>query len=324
MKDTHRITILDGLETNPRDLSWEPIYKHGILTVYDDLIYDEDEIIERIADSDMVITVDTPLTKRVISSCKNIKYIGAMATGYNHIDLDACEKRGITVTNVPSYSTLSVARRTIALLMELSERVSSLSQIVKNGGWTSPFPHWETPSFSLDNKTLGIIGYGRIGRKTAKIAKAMGMNVIAYKRNTKEEKDDIASFVSLDTLFSTSDVIALHAPLNDDSYHIINSETIEKIKNGVIILNTSRGALIDEDALIEGLISKKIWGVGLDVMENEPRKESPLFSLDNVIITPHSAWTDVEARRTLIYETGENIKAYLENRERNTIRKEGQ
>lgn len=319
MRETHKIVVLDGLETNPGDLSWETLYEHGVLTVYDDLIYDEERIIERIGENDIIISVDVPITKSILDRCPSIKYIGAMATGYNHIDIEECEKRGIIVTNIPSYSTISVARRTISLLLELSERVSKLDEIVKNGGWESPFPHWTIPSFSLEGKTFGIIGYGRIGRKTGEIAKAMGMNVIANRRSQTDGQDEIASFVSLDTLLSTSDVISLHAPLNPDSYHMINSKTIERMKDGVIILNTSRGSLIDENALVKALIDRKIGGAGLDVMENEPRKESPLFFLDNVVVTPHTAWTDKEARRNLIRETGENLKAFLEGRERNRI-----
>ena len=324
MEKSLEITILDGLETNPGDLSWEPIYKHGILTVYDDFITDEDEIVKRIGNSEVVISVDTPITKNILSKCRNIRYIGAMATGYNHIDIEEADRRGIVVTNVPSYSTSSVAKRTIALLLELSDRVGDLNRIVKEGKWSVPFHHWEIPSFSLENKKMGILGYGNIGKETAKVAKALGMDVLAYSRSNKEGKDEMVSFVSFSDLLSLSDFISLHLPLTVETHHIINEETIGKMKDGVVLINTSRGSLIDEKALFFALKSGKIAAAGLDVMENEPVQNSPLFSLNNTIITPHSAWTGKEAREKLIKETGENLEAFLEGRERNRISGKGE
>ena len=247
-----------------------------------------------------------------------------MATGYNHIDIEEADRRGIVVTNVPSYSTSSVAKRTIALLLELSDRVGDLNRIVKEGKWSVPFHHWEIPSFSLENKKMGILGYGNIGKETAKVAKALGMDVLAYSRSNKEGKDEMVSFVSFSDLLSLSDFISLHLPLTVETHHIINEETIGKMKDGVVLINTSRGSLIDEKALFFALKSGKIAAAGLDVMENEPVQNSPLFSLNNTIITPHSAWTGKEAREKLIKETGENLEAFLEGRERNRISGKGE
>ena len=307
----YRIVILDGKETNPGDLLWLPIEKEGELKVFDDLIFDEGKIAERIGESEIVITVDVPITAAVMDRCRNIRYIGAMATGYNHISLAEAERRGIAVTNVPSYSTSSVSQRAIALLMELSDRVGTLSGKVKNGEWTGPFSHWEIPSSTLEGKTLGILGCGKIGRRTGEIALALGMKVIAYSRTRQEGWEGGIEFVSLSSLLTNSDCISLHAPLNEDSFHIIRKETIEMMKDGAYIINTSRGALIDEKDLNEALESRKLGGAALDVLETEPpEKDNPLLSSPYTIVTPHTAWTGKEARRVLIEETGKTIQAW--------------
>ena len=316
----YRIVILDGKETNPGDLLWLPIEKEGELKVFDDLIYDEEKIAERIGESEIVITVDVPITAAVMYRCRNIRYIGAMATGFNHISLAEAERRGIAVTNVPSYSTSSVSQRAIALLMELSDRVGTLSGKVKNGEWAGPFPHWEIPSFTLEGKTLGILGYGKIGRRTGEIALALGMKVIAYSRTRQEGWEGGIEFVSLSSLLTNSDCISLHAPLNEDSFHIIRKENIEMMKYGAYIINTSRGALIDEKDLNEALESRKLGGAALDVLETEPpEKDNPLLSSPYTIVTPHTAWTGKEARRVLIEETGKNIQAWKNGEWRNRL-----
>lgn len=318
--ETHGIVILDGLETNPGDLDWAPIYESGVLEVYPDLTYDEDEIVRRIGKNDIVITVDAPITESVLSRCPEVRYVGAMATGFNHIDLEGAKRRGIPVTNVPSYASRSVARRAISLLLAISEKVAEQNKFIKDGEWKGPFPHWEYPSLSLEGMTMGLLGYGGIGRETAKLASALGMKTIASTRTRTRGKDEYAEFVSMDTLLSSSDVISLHAPLTAETERIINSATIEKMKDGVIIINTSRGKLVDEEAMKNALISRKVGGFGGDVFSSEPIEDSnPLLSSPNTILTPHSAWTGKEARRLLIEETGANIKAFLDGKDRNRV-----
>lgn len=317
----HSITILDGLQTNPGDLSWKGFEEYGELKVFDYLTYNEEEIIHRISDSDIVITVDTPVTDRVLSRCPRIVYVGAMATGHNHIDKTACAKRGIIVTNVPSYSTSSVSQRTIALLMELSDRVGTYDRAIHEGLWNGPFAHWDIPSLELEGKTLGIIGYGAIGRRTASIANAMGMRILAYSRHLQGKGDNTALYYNIDSLLKEADVISLHLPLNIDSRHIINRQSIAKMKDGVLLINTSRGELIDEEALSEALLSGKVGGAALDVLSTEPPNENnPLLKTPNTFITPHTAWTGRKARETLINETIENLKSFLEGKERNIVK----
>jgi len=312
-----KITVLDGFAINPGDLDWGILEPFGTVTVYDRTDSD-DESIRRIGDSEVVLVNKTPLPASVIEACPSIKMIGMLATGYNIVDVDCARKHGIPVCNVPCYSTDSVAQFAIALLLEICHHCGRHNVLVHEGAWTScqDFCLWTTPQIELAGKTLGIIGYGRIGQKTAEIAKALGMKVIAFSRTRNSD----ANYVDLDTLLKESDVISLHCPLFPDTKEIISRENIAKMKDGVILINTARGALLDEQAVADALASGKIRGAAVDVTTVEPiRKDNPLLSAPNCIITPHMAWTPIEARRRLLNTVRDNVKAFNEGNPINVV-----
>lgn len=316
-----KIVILDGRALNPGDLSWECIQTQGDTTVYDQTV-GEAQIIERIGDADIIVPNKTPITETVLSACPNVKLIAITSTGYNVIDCDAAKRRGIPVCNVPGYGTAAVSQFTIALLLELCHRIGHHDHAVHQGRWAAcpNFCFWDTPQMELTGKTMGIIGFGLIGRATGRIAKALGMNVIAYSRSQCDEGHEIGTYVDLDTLLARSDVISLHCPLFPETTGIINEVAIGKMKDGVIILNTSRGPLIDEKALADALRSGKVRGAAVDVVSLEPIvPNNPLLDAPNCIITPHMAWAQGEARQRIIDITAGNIKAFLEGNPRNVV-----
>lgn len=305
-----KITILDGFAVNPGDLNWDILAPYGEVTVYDRTDSNE-ESIARIGDSEIVLVNKTPLPASVIEACPSIRLIGMLATGYNIVDVDCARKHGIPVCNVPCYSTDSVAQFAIALLLEVCHHCGRHNSLVHEGAWTScqDFCLWTTPQIELAGKTLGIIGYGRIGQKTAEIAKALGMKVIAFSRSCNAD----AEYVDLNTLLRESDVISLHCPLFPETKEIISRDNIAKMKDGVILINTARGALLDEQAVADALASGKIRGTAVDVTTVEPiRKDNPLLSAPNCIITPHMAWTPIEARTRLLNTVRDYIKAFCE------------
>ena len=305
-----KITILDGFAVNPGDLDWGILSPYGDVTVYDRTDSNE-ESIARIGDSEIVLVNKTPLPAAVIEACPSIRLIGMLATGYNIVDVDCARKHGIPVCNVPCYSTDSVAQFAIALLLEVCHHCGRHNVLVHEGAWTScqDFCLWTTPQIELAGKTLGIIGYGRIGQKTAEIAKALDMKVIAFSRSQNTD----ANYVDLDTLLKESDVISLHCPLFPETKEIISCENIAKMKDGVILINTARGALLDEQAVADALASGKIRGAAVDVTTVEPiRKDNPLLSAPNCIITPHMAWTPLEARTRLLNTVRGYINAFCE------------
>ena len=305
-----KITILDGFAVNPGDLDWGILAPYGEVTVYDRTDSNE-ESIARIGNSEVVLVNKTPLPASVIEACPSIKLIGMLATGYNIVDVDCARKHGIPVCNVPCYSTDSVAQFAIALLLEVCHHCGRHNVMVHEGAWTScqDFCLWTTPQIELAGKTLGIIGYGRIGRKTAEIARALGMKVIAFSRSQNADGE----YVDLDTLLQQSDVISLHCPLFPETKEIISRENIAKMKDGVILINTARGALLDEQAVADALVSGKIRGAAVDVTTVEPiSKDNPLLSAPNCIITPHMAWTPLEARSRLLNTVRDYIKAFTE------------
>ena len=305
-----KITVLDGFAVNPGDLNWDILAPYGEVTVYDRTDSNE-ESIARIGDSEIILVNKTPLPASVIEACPSIRLIGMLATGYNIVDVDCARKHGIPVCNVPCYSTDSVAQFAIALLLEICHHCGRHNKLVHEGSWTScqDFCLWTTPQIELAGKTLGIIGYGRIGQKTAEIAKALGMKVIAFSRSHNAGAD----YVDLDTLLTESDVISLHCPLFPETKEIISRENIAKMKDGVILINTARGALMDEQAVADALASGKIRGAAVDVTTVEPIcKDNPLLSAPNCIITPHMAWTPIEARRRLLNTVRDYIKAFTE------------
>ena len=310
-----KIVVLDGYTENPGDLSWSALEALGELTVYDRTsLTDEEEIIARIGDAEVVYTNKTPITKKVIDACPNMKFISVLATGYNVVDYVYAKEKGIPVTNVPTYGTAAVGQFAIAMLLEICHHVAHHSEAVHAGRWeTNPdWCFWDYPLIELADKTLGIIGFGRIGQQTGRIAKAMGMNILAYDSFQSDSGRAIGEYVDLDTLLAKADVIALHCPLFPETQGIINKDTIAKMKDGVIILNNSRGPLVVEQDLADALNSGKVYAAGLDVVSTEPIKgDNPLLKAKNCIITPHISWAPKESRQRIMDCAESNLKAYL-------------
>ena len=263
-----------------------------------------------------------PITERLLDACPNIKLICVQATGYNVVDCEACAKRGIPVTNVPSYGTAAVAQFTMALMLEMCHKVGLHNESVHNGDWcrAETFCYWLTPQMELTGKTLGIIGFGRIGQAVAKLAKAFGMEVIVYNRSQSEEGKKIAQYADLDTVLKKADFLSLHCPLFPDTEKIINAENIAKMKNGAMLINTSRGPLLDEEAVYEALESGKLRCAAVDVVSQEPiAADNPLLKAKNCIITPHMAWVSIETRQRLLDCVVENIRAFLNGKPQNVV-----
>ncbi len=309
-----KIVVLDGAVENPGDLSWEELGKLGELTVYERTsMTDEAEIARRIGGASVVITNKTPITRGVLERCPSVRYISVLATGYNVIDCAAARERGIPVSNVPAYGTDVVGQFAIALLLEICHHIGAHSEAVRQGRWerSTDWCFWDYPLMELAGKTMGIIGFGRIGQKTGTIAKALGMEVLAYSPHESEGGRAIAQYTDLDTLLAKSDVISLHCPLFPETREIINRETIAKMKDGVIILNNSRGPLIAEQDLADALNSGKVYAAGLDVVGEEPiRGDNPLLRAKNCIITPHISWASRESRQRILDCTVKNVKAF--------------
>ena len=305
------IVVLDGYTENPGDLSWEGLEQLGDLTVYDRS--SQDQVVERIGNAEIVLVNKVQLTKEIMAHTTNLKYIGVLATGYNVVDVEAAKAKGITVTNIPTYGTDGVAQYAIALLLELCHRIGEHSTTVFAGDWTTnaDWCYWNSPQMELAGKTIGIIGYGRIGQKVGAIAAALGMTVIANDRSHTEEIVAGAKMVDLDQLFSESDVISLHCPLFPETEGLINKETIAKMKDGVYIVNDSRGQLINEADLRDALNSGKVGGAAVDVVSTEPiKQDNPLLEAKNMIITPHMAWASREARARLMAIAVENVEKF--------------
>lgn len=317
-----KIVILDGYTENPGDLSWDGFRKLGETIVYDRT--SADKIVERISDAEIVITNKTPISKQTLEACSTIKYIGVLATGYNVIDDEEAKRRNIPVCNIPTYGTTAVAQMVMALLLEVCHHVGAHSQAVKNGDWTKnqDWCFWNYPLMELSGKTMGIIGFGRIGQATAKLAKAFGMNVIAYDGIESESGKEAGTYVELDELLKKADVISLHCPLFKNTEGIINKNTIAKMKDGVIIINTSRGPLIVEDDLAKALHSGKVYAAACDVVSTEPIQENnPLLGCYNSVITPHIAWAPKESRQRLMDIAVENLQGFLNGNIQNRVNK---
>ncbi|MCR5080581.1 MAG: D-2-hydroxyacid dehydrogenase [Treponema sp.] len=314
-----RITILDGNALNPGDLSWDCIKSFGELTVYPRT--PQELVAERIGDSEIILLNKINITEEVLSACPKLKYIGVMATGYNVIDLEACKKHNVVVTNVPSYSTAGVAQLVFAFISEFACHTQLHSDSVMSGDWIKcpDFCYWKTPLIELEGKTLGIYGYGSIGARVARIAKAYGMKVIV---NTRTPKEEIENPVDVSTLFNESDFISLHAPLTDKTREVVNKSTLFLMKKTAYIINTARGPLINEKDVADALNSGKIAGYAADVVCQEPMsKDNPLLTAKNCIITPHIAWAATETRKRLQGVVVENIKKYLAGNPQNVVNK---
>lgn len=314
-----KIVVLDGDRENPGDLSWEKLAELGELTVYDKPV-GEAETVKRIADAEIIFTNKTLITRSLLDACPNVKYIGVLATGYNVVDCEAAKEKGIPVTNIPAYGTMAVSQHAIAMLLEICNRVGHHAEAVAQGRWQGDWCFWDHPLMEMDGKTMGIIGFGRIGRQTGRIAKAMGMKVLACNPSQCEEGLEIGTYVELEELLKNSDVISLHCPLFPETKGIINGRTIEKMKDGVILVNTSRGPLIEEQALADALNRGKVAAAAMDVVSEEPIKaENPLLKAKNCFITPHIAWASKESRQRIMDCAVKNLKAYLEGKPINVV-----
>lgn len=319
-----KIVILDGYTENPGDLSWSGLEALGELKVYDrTAVNNVEEVISRIGDAEVVITNKTPVSAQAMEACSNIKYIGLMATGYNVVDCEAAKKKGIPVCNIPTYGSDAVAQFTMALLLEVCHHIGHHSQAVHEGKWehNPDWCFWDYPLIELAGKIMGIIGYGRIGQKTGALAQAFGMKVLAYDANYNQALiSENCHYVELDDLYAQSDVIALHCPLFPETQGIINKTSIAKMKDGVIILNDSRGPLIVEEDLKEALNSGKVAAAGLNVVSSEPiRSDNPLLRAKDCIITPHIAWAPKESRQRLMDIAVSNVKAFIDGKPENVV-----
>ena len=315
-----KIVILDGHAVNPGDLNWDFLDKYGEVNVYERTPVDE--VAARIGDADIVLTNKSPINEKILNACPNIKLVCVLATGYNVVDCEATAKRGIPVCNVPDYGTAAVAQFTFALLLDLCHKVAHHAQSVRDGKWCAcpDFCYWETPQMELAGKTIGIIGFGRIGRAVGKIAKAFGMDVIAYNRSQCDEGKAIGRYVNLEELLTTADIISLHCPLTAENTGMINADTIAKMKTGAILINTARGPLVVESAVATALESGKLRGFACDVISAEPMVENnPLKSAPNCIVTPHMAWAPIESRKRIQDCTDRSIQAFLNGNPINTV-----
>lgn len=307
-----KIVVLDGYALNPGDISWAKIEALGELVVYDRT--PDERICERAGDAELVLVNKTPMNRESIESLDKLKYIGVLATGYNIVDTDAASERGVVVSNIPAYSTASVAQLSIALLLEICHRAGEHNRSVKAGDWTAcpDFSYWHYPLLELDGKTMGIIGAGRIGQTTSGIAQALGMKVLAFNRNPDPTLEtERFHYVSLEELYAKSDVISLHCPLTDSTREMINADSIARMKPGVILINTSRGALVKEADLAEALKSGQVFAAGIDTVSIEPiQPDNPLLHIPNCIITPHIGWAPREARLRLMDILEDNIRSF--------------
>ncbi|MBQ8556713.1 MAG: D-2-hydroxyacid dehydrogenase [Clostridia bacterium] len=302
-----KIVVLDGYVENPGDLSWDPLASLGELTVHEYTA--PEDILPRIGDAPILLTNKTPITAATMDACPQLKYIGVLATGFNVIDVAAAKARGIVVANVPSYGTQAVAQFVMAQLLEICHRIGHHNTAVQQGRWTAcrDFAFWDYPLMELAGKTIGIVGYGRIGQATAELARAFGMKVLAYSRHGRGEP-----YVTLEELYEKSDIVSLHCPLTPDNAGMIDRHAIAKMKDGVILLNTARGGLINEADLREALLSGKVYAAASDVVSTEPIKaDNPLLGLDNMIITPHIAWASHEARQRLMDTAIDNVRQFI-------------
>ena len=310
------IVILDGFTANPGDISWAAIEALGNCKIYDRT--GEADVVARAADADIVLTNKTLITQKSLAALPRLRYIGVLATGYNTVDVQAAQQRGILVCNVPEYSTPNVTQAVFALLLELTNRTGHHSQTVHEGRWSaSPdFCYWDGELVELAGRTLGIVGYGRIGKAVAAVGSAFGMQILAHRRTASDDPQ----FVSLDRLLSESDVVSLHCPLVPDTKELINAAKLAQMKPSAFLINTARGALIHEPDLAAALNAERIAGAGLDVLSVEPPLASnPLLSARNCVMTPHIAWATRNARLRLLEVTAANIRGYLLNRPQNVI-----
>ena len=318
-----KIVVLDGYTENPGDLSWDALAQLGELTVYDRTdLQDEALIISRMAGAELVFTNKTPITRAAIDACPRLRFIGILATGYNVVDCAYAREKGIPVSNVPTYGTASVSQFSIALLLELCHHIGHHDRAVHDGRWErcTDWCFWDYPLIELEGKTMGIIGFGRIGQAEGRIARALGMRVLAHDLHPTDAGRELADYVDLDTLYARADVISLHCNLTPENTGMICAASIEKMKDGVLIVNNARGPLINEADLAAALESGKVAGAALDVVSTEPiRGDNPLLRAKNCILTPHISWAPIESRQRIMDCTVENAKAFLNGTPTNVV-----
>lgn len=320
VRDDLRITVLDGYGLNPGDLSWDGMARLGRLTVYDRT--PADITIERAKDSEIVITNKTRLDADTIAALPNLKYIGVLATGYNVVDVKAAAEHGVTVTNIPAYSTMSVAQMVFALVLAITNRVEHYTEENRSGRWSHnpDFCYWDFPLTELAGKTMGIVGLGNIGQAVARIALAFGMNVMALTSKQQGQFDNNKEKVELSTLLREADIVTLHCPLTRETEHMINASTLSLMKPTAILINTGRGPLIDEQAVANALKEGRLGAFGADVLSSEPpAADNPLLSAPNAFVTPHIAWATREARERLMEIAVANLEGYLKGERRNVV-----
>jgi glycerate dehydrogenase len=317
---TH-IVILDGYTLNPGDNPWDPLEQLGTLDIYDRI--EPDEVVRSAKDANILITNKCPITAEAMDQLLNLKFIGITATGYNIVDVAAARRRGIPVSNVPEYGTVTVAQFTWALILELCHQVGRHVQSVAVGEWSkSPdFCYWLTPQLELVGKRLGLVGYGRIARKVGEVGQALGMQVIATGRpGTRPNTPKSVEWLSSDEVFASADIVSLHCPLTPETERMVNEERLSRLRRGALLVNTSRGGLVDERALADALRSGQIAGAAVDVVSQEPiRPDNPLLTAPNCLITPHIAWSSLAARRRLLETTAENVRAFLAGKPKNVV-----
>lgn len=318
-----KIVVLDGYALNPGDLSWQGFEELGEVTVYDRTSYtDKQEIIERIGDAEAILTNKTPITADVLKACPQLTYIGVLATGYNVVDLAAAKEQGITVTNIPSYSTNAVAQATFALLLEVTNQVGHHNRSVHQGDWqtSKDFSYWQTPLMELAGKTIGLIGYGAIAQAVATIAHAFQLKVIYFNHRPKPAQADWAKQVSLAELYQEADIISLHVPQFPETEKMIDRTALAQMKSSAILINTARGGLIDEGAVAEALHTGQIAALAADVVSKEPiAADNPLLQEPNCYLTPHIAWAPVETRRRLMGIAVANLSGFKAGTPQNVV-----
>ena len=318
-----KIVVLDGYTENPGDLSWDALAQLGELTVYDRTDpQDEALIIARMAGAELVFTNKTPITRAAIDACPRLRFIGILATGYNVVDCAYAREKGIPVSNVPAYGTASVSQFSIALLLELCHHIGHHDRAVHEGRWErcADWCFWDYPLIELEGKTMGIIGFGRIGQAEGRVARALGMRVLAHDLHPTDAGRELAEYVDLDTLYARADVISLHCNLTPENTGMICAASIEKMKDGVLIVNNARGQLVNEADLAAALEAGKVAGAALDVVSTEPiRGDNPLLHAKNCILTPHISWAPIESRRRIMDCTVENARAFLKGTPVNVV-----
>lgn len=315
-----KAVLLEADAVNHNDLSWEPLTKLIDTKIYANTT--EQDKYEHIGDADILFVNKVKIDEEVFEKCPNIRYIGVCATGYNVIDIEAAKRHNVTVTNVPAYSTDSVAQLAWGLILESVCHISKHNESVHKGDWTRSeiFCYWLAPVGELAGKTIGVVGYGNIGRRVCEIAKAFNMKVLVSTAHPEKYNDDSVEFVDTDTLFAGADIISLHCPQTKETEKIINKANIDKMKDGVVIINVSRGGLVNEDDLAAALTGGKVAAAGVDVVSVEPMQEdNPLLKAPNITITPHMGWASVDARKRLVDIVANNFKAFTEGRTENVV-----